>query len=41
MRVISATHDLKMINVSDPIIYLCDGRIDRYETRAEVYVRVE
>jgi len=40
VTVIAATHDLKMIDVSDRIIYLRDGRIDRYETRAEVYVRV-
>jgi putative ABC transport system ATP-binding protein len=40
VTVISATHDLKMIDVSDRIIYLRDGRVDRYETRAEVYVRV-
>ena len=40
VTIIAATHDLKMIDVSDRIIYLRDGRIDRYETRAEVYVRV-
>ncbi len=40
VTVIAATHDLKMIDVSDRIVYLRDGRIDRYETRAEVYVRV-
>jgi len=40
VTVISATHDLKMIDVSDRIIYLRDGRVERYETRAEVYVRV-
>jgi len=40
VSVIAATHDLKMIDVSDRIVYLRDGRIDRYETRAEVYVRV-
>ncbi|MBS7625191.1 ABC transporter ATP-binding protein [Candidatus Bathyarchaeota archaeon] len=40
VTVIAATHDLKMIDVSDRIIYLRDGKIERYETRAEVYVRV-
>jgi len=40
VTVISATHDLKMIDVSDRIVYLRDGRIDRYETRAEVYVSI-
>lgn len=41
VTVIAATHDLKMIDVSDRIVYLRDGQIDRYETRAEVYVRIE
>ena len=41
VTVIAATHDLKMIDVSDRIIYLRDGHIDRIETRAEVYVRAE
>ena len=36
VTVIAATHDLKMIDVSDRIIYLRDGQVDRYETRAEV-----
>jgi putative ABC transport system ATP-binding protein len=39
VTIVAATHDLKMIDVSDRIIYLRDGHIDRYETRAEVYVR--
>ena len=39
VTIIAATHDLKMIDVSDRIAYLRDGRIDRFETRAEVYVR--
>jgi len=40
ITLLAATHDLKMIDVSDRIIYLRDGQIDRFETRAEVYVRV-
>ena len=40
VTVIAATHDLKMIDVSDRILYLRDGQVDRYETRAEVYVRI-
>jgi len=40
VTIIAATHDLKMLDVSDRIVYLRDGKIDRYETRAEVYVRV-
>ncbi|HID90782.1 TPA: ABC transporter ATP-binding protein, partial [Candidatus Bathyarchaeota archaeon] len=39
VTVITATHDLKMIDVSDRIFYLRDGKIDRVETRAEVVVR--
>ena len=39
VTIIAATHDLKMIDVSDRILYLRDGLVDRYETRAEVYVR--
>ena len=40
VTIIAATHDLKMIDVSDRIVYLRDGQIARFETRAEVYVRV-
>jgi len=41
VTVIAATHDLKMLDVSDRIVYLRDGRVDRYETRAEVYIGAE
>ncbi len=41
VTIIAATHDLKMIDVSDRIVYLRDGLIARYETRAEVYIRAE
>ena len=41
VTVMAATHDLKMIDVSDRIVYLRDGLIDRYETRAEVYIRAK
>jgi putative ABC transport system ATP-binding protein len=41
VTIIAATHDLKMLDVSDRIVYLRDGRIDRYETRAEVYIGAE
>ncbi|MHA2339688.1 MAG: ABC transporter ATP-binding protein [Candidatus Hodarchaeales archaeon] len=36
--IITATHDLKMINVSDRIIWIRDGRVDRIENRADVQV---
>jgi len=40
VTIVTATHDLKMIDVSDRIIYLRDGKIDRIETRAEVTVEL-
>ena len=39
VTIITATHDLKMIDVSDRIFYLRDGRIERAEERAEIVVR--
>ncbi len=41
VTVVTATHDLKMIDVSDRIIYLRDGRVERIETRAEIAVEAE
>jgi len=37
--VITATHDLKMIDVSDRIIYVRDGRVERVEERQVVEIR--
>ncbi|MEM1509019.1 MAG: ABC transporter ATP-binding protein [Thermofilaceae archaeon] len=39
--IVTATHDLKMIDVSDRIIYLRDGKVERVETRAEIAVETE
>jgi putative ABC transport system ATP-binding protein len=36
--IITATHDLKMISISDRIIWIRDGRVDRIEDRADVQV---
>ncbi|MFX0013150.1 MAG: ABC transporter ATP-binding protein [Promethearchaeota archaeon] len=36
--IITATHDLKMINISDRIIWIRDGSVDRIEDRADVQV---
>lgn len=36
--IITATHDLKMINISDRIIWIRDGRVDRIEDRTDVHV---
>jgi putative ABC transport system ATP-binding protein len=38
--VISATHDVKMINVSDRVIWIRDGHIDRIEGRDKLRVSV-
>ena len=36
VTIISATHDLKMVDVSDRIVWIRDGFIDRIEERADV-----
>lgn len=40
VTVISATHDLKMVDVSDRIFHIRDGKLDKVEKRAEVELRV-
>jgi len=40
VTVISATHDLKMIDVSDRVVWIRDGKIERIEERADIQVRV-
>jgi len=39
VTIITATHDLKMIDVSDRIFWIRDGKLERIETRKEVSVR--
>jgi putative ABC transport system ATP-binding protein len=39
--IITATHDLKMISISDRIIWVRDGKVDRIEDRADIKVAVE
>jgi len=41
VTVIVATHDLKMIDVSDRIVYLRDGKVERIETRREIAIEIE
>jgi len=41
VTVITATHDLKMIDVSDRIVYLRDGKVERIETRREIAIETE
>ncbi|MBI2297606.1 MAG: ABC transporter ATP-binding protein [Armatimonadetes bacterium] len=36
VTVISATHDLKMVDVSDRIFWIRDGLVDRVQTRSEM-----
>jgi putative ABC transport system ATP-binding protein len=40
VTVISATHDFKMLNVSDQVIWIRDGRIDKIEDRKELSISV-
>jgi putative ABC transport system ATP-binding protein len=41
VTIISATHDLKMLKVSDRIAWIDDGRLTRLSTPAEVNIDVE
>lgn len=38
VTVISATHDYKMLNVSDRVIWIRDGRVDKVEHRDELNI---
>ncbi len=40
VTIITATHDYKMLNVSDRVIWIVDGRIDRIENRADLDIQV-
>ena len=40
VTVITATHDHKMLDVSDRILWLVDGRIDRIQRRDELDIDV-
>jgi putative ABC transport system ATP-binding protein len=40
VTVISATHDFKMLNVSDQVIWIRDGRVDKIEDRDELSISV-
>lgn len=39
VTVISATHDYKMLNVSDQVVWIRDGRIDKVQNRDELEIR--
>lgn len=40
ITVIAATHDMKMLDVSDRILWIRDGKIDRLEERANLKITV-
>ncbi len=40
VTIISATHDLKMIDISDRIIWIRDGKIDRIEERSGIKIEI-
>jgi putative ABC transport system ATP-binding protein len=40
VTIISATHDLKMLDVSDRIVWIRDGLIERIENRKDVKLDV-
>jgi len=40
VTIISATHDFKMLNVSDQVVWVRDGRVDRIEARDELSISV-
>ncbi len=40
VTVISATHDLKMIDVSDRVVHIRDGEVERIEQRHEIDLEV-
>lgn len=40
VTIISATHDIKMLNVSDRVVWIRDGRVDRIEGRDELTISI-
>ena len=40
VTIISATHDHKMVDVSDRIVWIRDGRVDKVENREDIEVNV-
>ena len=39
VTVISATHDYKMLNVSDQVVWIRDGRVDKIQERSELEIK--
>src|SRR5437870_6865572 len=40
VTIISATHDLKMVDVSDRVVWIRDGQVERIEERSEIHLNV-
>ncbi|MDP6113118.1 MAG: ABC transporter ATP-binding protein [Planctomycetota bacterium] len=40
VTVISATHDMKMLDISDRVVWIRDGRVDRIEDRSDLDIHV-
>ena len=40
VTIISATHDAKMIDVSDRVVWIRDGKIDRIERREDIELKI-
>jgi len=40
VSVITATHDLKMLDISDRVIWVRDGQVERIENRADLDIKV-
>jgi len=40
VTIISATHDMKMLSVSDRVVWIRDGRVDRIELREDLDIKV-
>jgi putative ABC transport system ATP-binding protein len=40
VTIISATHDMKMLDVSDRVVWLRDGKVERIERREDIEISV-
>lgn len=40
VTVISATHDLKMVDISDRVVWIRDGKVEKIEERADIDLKV-
>ncbi|MHB1457702.1 MAG: ABC transporter ATP-binding protein [Armatimonadota bacterium] len=40
VTIISATHDLKMVDISDRVVWIRDGKVERIEDRSEIDIQI-